>query len=199
MMKIQAMDALNEAVKILKNDGVIIYPTDTLYGLGADATSLKAIRKIYKIKGRKFNKPLSISVSSIEQAEKYVKFDERSLKIAKRFFPGPLTIILPQKKEMKFISKDGKIAIRIPDNSFILNMIEKFGRPITSTSANIAGKKDPVKLSDIPVEVKEKCDLIIDGGVCKYRKPSTVVDIKLKKIIREGVITKKQLKHAGVA
>ena len=198
-MRIQAEDALIEAVKILKRGGVIIYPTDTLYGLGADATSPRAIKKIYKIKGRKFNKPLSISFSDIKQAKKYVKFDERSLKITKNFLPGPLTLILIQKKKMKFISKDGKIAIRIPDNSFTLNLIEKFGKPIISTSANIAGKKNPIRLADIPIEVKEKCDLIIDGGVCKYRKPSTVVDVKLKKIIREGVITKKQLKQAGVA
>jgi len=194
-MKIMKTDfALNEAVRVLKNGGIVIYPTDTLYGLGADATKENAIKKVYKIKGREFKKPLSICVADLKQAKRFVKFDNYSLKIAKKFLPGPLTMVLPAKKRMKYISKEGKIAIRIPDNSFTLKLLKKFGKPITATSANVTGMKNPVRLADIDYEVKKKCDLIIDRGTCKYKKPSTVIDMGSGKIIREGVITRKQLR-----
>jgi L-threonylcarbamoyladenylate synthase len=195
MKILKTSNALDEAVKVLKEGGVIIYPTDTLYGLGVDATSKRAIKRVYKIKGRKFHKPLSICVANLKQAKKIVKLDEYSFEIAKKFLPGPLTLVVPQKKEMKYISKNKKIAIRIPDNYFALKLLKKFGKPITATSANLAGKKDPIKFSDIDEKVKVRCDLIIDGGTCRFKKSSTVVDTKMKRVIREGVITKKQLQR----
>lgn len=186
-------EALKEAVKVLKRGGVIIYPTDTLYGLGADATSSKAKKKIYKIKGRNFHKPLSICVADLNQAKKFVKFDSLSLQITKKFLPGPLTLVLPQKKEIKYVSQKGKIAVRIPDNTFTLKLLKRFGKPITATSANLSGEKDPAKLSDINNKVKSQCDLIIDGGNFKFKKPSTVFDVESKKILREGAVSKRKL------
>ncbi|MBS3055400.1 MAG: threonylcarbamoyl-AMP synthase [Candidatus Aenigmarchaeota archaeon] len=186
--------ALTEAVEVLKNGGVIIYPTDTVYGMGADATSANAVKKIYRIKGRKSRKPLSICVSDLKMAKEYVKFDKVSLRMARKFLPGPLTLVLPQKRRIKFVSKDGKIAIRIPENKFALRLAKKFGRPIISTSANMSGKKPPVKISEIEGKVRRKCDLVIDGGACRFKKPSTIVDFKLRKIIREGAVKSSELR-----
>jgi len=186
-------ESLKEAVKVLRSGGVIIYPTDTLYGLGADATSNKAKKKIYKIKGRDFRKPFSICVADLKHAKNFVMFDELSLRVAKKFLPGPLTLVIPQKKEMKYVSKEGKIAVRIPDNYFTLKLLKKFGKPITATSANLSGGKDPVKISDINNKMKSQCDLIIDGGKCKFKKPSTVFDVESKKILREGAVSKSKL------
>jgi L-threonylcarbamoyladenylate synthase len=186
-------ESLKEAVKVLKSGGVIIYPTDTLYGLGVDATSNKAKKKIYKIKGRDFRKPFSMCVADLKHAKNFVEFDNFSSRLAKKFLPGPLTLVLSQKKEIKYVSQKGKIAVRIPDNSFILKLLKKFGKPITATSANLSGEKDPIKLSDINDKVKSQCDLIIDGGKCKFKKPSTVFDAESKKILREGAISKSKL------
>jgi L-threonylcarbamoyladenylate synthase len=186
-------EALKEAVKVLKRGGVIIYPTDTLYGLGADATSIKAKKNIYKIKGRNFHKPLSICVADLKHAKNFVEFNNFSSRLAKKFLPGPLTLVLPQKKEIKYISQKGKIAVRIPDNSFTLKLLKKFGKPITATSANLSREKDPAKLSDINNKMKSQCDLIIDSGNCKFKKPSTVFDVESKKILREGAVLKCKL------
>jgi L-threonylcarbamoyladenylate synthase len=186
-------ESLKEAVKVLKSGGVIIYPTDTLYGLGVDATSNKAKKKIYKIKGRDFRKPFSMCVADLKHAKNFVEFDNFSSRLAKKFLPGPLTLVLSQKKEIKYVSQKGKIAVRIPDNSFILKLLKKFGKPITATSANLSGEKDPIKLSDINDKVKSQCDLIIDGGKCKFKKPSTVFDAESKKILREGAVSKSKL------
>jgi len=188
---------ISKVIDVLQNEGVIIYPTDTLYGLGADATSEKAKERIYKIKGRNFGKPLSICFSGIDQADEYVVLDEFSLELARKFLPGPLTLVVRQRKEVRYVSKDGKIAVRVPDNRFMIKVLERFGKPVTSTSANISGETDPIKISDINPSVLEKCDLVIDDGMCKFRKPSTVFDVESKQILREGAITKEQLLDYG--
>ena len=194
-------DAAKEALRVLKNEGTIIYPTDTLYGIGVDATSDKAKEKVYEIKGRDSSKPMSICVADIKQASEFVRVRKETAEIAKKFLPGPLTLVLPQRREMKamkFVSKDGKIAIRIPDNKFTLSLVKAFGKPITSTSANLSGQKDPAKISDIDSSVREKCDLIIDGGICKYSMLSTIVDVKKRKVLREGAIARETLRKAGL-
>jgi L-threonylcarbamoyladenylate synthase len=186
------------AVSILKNGGTIIYPTDTLYGIGADATSDMAKEKVYEIKGRDFTKTLSICVSDIRRAEKFVKVSREFAKILEKFLPGPLTVIAPQKKEMKYVSNDKKIAIRIPDNQFALALLKKFGKPITATSANLSGQSDPSSIERIDAAVREKCDLVIDSGKCKYAMPSTVLDVEERKILREGAIKKEMLVKEGL-
>ena len=186
------------AVDIIKNNGLVVYPTDTLYGIACNALSKKAITKVYKAKGREFKKPLSIAFHSLLQAKKHVKFNKTALKLAKKFLPGPLTIVLPMKyrfpKELTLGSKN--VGIRIPNNKVALELIKKFGYPITATSANISGDKDPVVAEDAIKQIGDKVDLILDGGKCKLENPSTVVkvlDNKIK-ILREGAIKRHQLK-----
>jgi len=186
------------AVDVLKSDGLVVFPTDTLYGLASSALSRKGIMKVYKAKGREFKKPLSIAFHSLIQAKKYVKFNKTALKLAKKFLPGPLTIVLPMKhrfpKEVTFGSKN--VGIRVPDNKIALKLIKECGFPITATSANISGNKDPVTAEDAINQIGDKADLVLDGGRCKLKKPSTVIEVVDNKInvIREGVIKKKQLK-----
>lgn len=185
------------AVDVLKNDGLVVFPTDTLYGLASNALSRKGIIKVYKAKGRSFRKPLSIAFHSLIQAKKYAKFNKTALKLAKKFLPGPLTIVLQMKyrfpKELTFGSK--KLGVRIPDNKIALELIKECGFPITATSANISGNKDPVTAEDAINQIGDKADLILDGGRCKLKKPSTVIEVldsKIK-ILREGAINKNKL------
>jgi L-threonylcarbamoyladenylate synthase len=181
----------------IKSGKIVVYPTDTLYGIGVNALDKKMIGKVFKIKGRKINKPLLIAVDSLKTAGKYVKFNNTSLKLAKKFLPGPLTLILPLKKKLPKILTQGKneVGIRIPDNKFTLEFIRKCGFPLTSTSANISGGLNPTTSAEAIKQIGDHVDLIIDAGRCKYKKPSTIVRIVNNEIeiVREGAISKKKL------
>jgi len=190
------MEKIDSAVNIIKNGGVVVYPTDTLYGLGSNALDKRAVKRVFEIKGRKFNKPVSIAFSSFEQAKKYVKFNYTALKLAKKFLPGPLTLILPLKKKLPKNLTQGKneIGIRIPDNKIALELIKKSGVPITATSANLSGGRDPATAKEAIKQIGNKVDLILDAGRCKYNKGSTIVKIVDGiEIIREGVIPKEKI------
>ncbi len=188
---------INYAANVLESGGIAILPTDTLYALSASALDKKCIKKIYKIKGRKFDKPLSIMFYSLSQARKYVKFNKLALKIARKFLPGPLTLVLTMKckfpKELTFGSK--KVGIRIPDNKITLEILKKVKIPIIATSANISGKKNSIDVKTALSQIGNRVDVILDQGRCKYNKPSTVVELAKDdvKIVREGVISKKEL------
>lgn len=186
------------AADVLKNDGIVVYPTDTLYGVAADALSRKAVIKVYNAKGRDFKKPLSIAFDSLSHARKYVKFNKITLRLARKFLPGPLTMILPMRykfpKELTYGSEN--VGVRIPDNRIALELIKEFGYPITATSANISGNDDPVTAEDAANQIGNKVNLVLDGGRCKLRKPSTIMKISNDEIeiVREGAIRKGSLR-----
>lgn len=186
---------IDNAVKIIKSGGVVVYPTETVYGLGADATNSRAIKKVYDVKGRNYNKPLSVAVSNVKEAKKIVYWNKYAEKLSEEFMPGPLTIILKIKKSFpkKLTAGKKKIGIRIPSHPVALELLKKLKKPITATSANVSGTKpqnDYVKMKN---SMKDKVDLIIPC-VVKYGKPSTVVDLTGKpKILRVGVIPKKEI------
>ncbi|MBI2084067.1 MAG: threonylcarbamoyl-AMP synthase [Candidatus Aenigmarchaeota archaeon] len=189
---------LKIAADALENGGLIAYPTDTLYGLGADALNRKAVKSVYRVKGRDFRKPLTIMFSSLKQAKKYVKFDPISLKLARKFLPGPLTLILPTKARFpkELTLGMNRVGVRIPDNQIAVELVKLYNAPITSTSANISGEKDPITVEDVVTQLGDKVNLILDGDKCKYKKPSTIVEVvngKVK-VIRKGVIKKGKLK-----
>ncbi len=191
---------LNKAIRVLNTGGVIIYPTETIYGLGADVTNKNAVNKIFEIKRRDKFKPLLIAVSSIEMAKKYVWWNKYADVLAKKYLPGPLSLVLSVKDESidENIYQGGiKVGIRIPKNEFALKIISRFNKPITSTSANVSGEKPPIKVEDISEEIKDKVDLIIDKGECEIKKPSTIVDVSSypPRLIREGVINFEEIKE----
>lgn len=183
-------DILEEIKNILENDGLIVYPTDTLYALGANALSKEAIRKVFEIKGRDYNKPISIALKNLEEAKKYFIFNEVAEKIAKKFLPGPLTIILLSYVLPKELSFTQKFSFRIPDNEIALKILNSISFPLTATSANISEGKNPINAEIAIKQIGKYVDLVLDCGKCKYGKPSTVIDLSEGKIIliREGVI-----------
>lgn len=174
------------AVNILEDDGLIVYPTDTIYGLGANIFSQKAIRKVYSIKGRDYSKPLSVSVSEIEDIDKIAHVD--GIEEIKKLLPGPFTIILNKKENVSPLLTAGgeKIGIRIPYNAISRELTRKF--PITSTSANLSGESVPESADEIVELWGDSVDLVIDGGKLQGTH-STVVDWTTQppKVIREGV------------
>ncbi|MEM2924907.1 MAG: L-threonylcarbamoyladenylate synthase [Methanocellales archaeon] len=178
------MDVIKKAVEVLNRDGIVIYPTETVYGLGCNAYSLNAVKRVFEIKKRKANEPLSLAVSSFEMLQEIAYVDEAAWDFIVKFLPGPITVLLLKKPIVPdFVTSGSKIVgIRFPDHKIALELISQFGKPITSTSANISGEPAP-KSAD---EVKVKADFLIDGGKCYYGKASTIVDLVNKKIVREG-------------
>ena len=190
---------VSDAITALRAGGVIIYPTDTLYGLGADALSDEAVAKIYSIKGRDERKPIHCIVADMEMAEKFAEVNDEARKLAKEFFPGSLTLILKKRKGIETGIAKGidTIGIRIPNNEFCLSLAREFGKPVTTTSANIAGVKPEKSVGKIIAQLGKSADLVdlaIDAGDPPAdgteRLPSTIVDVSSGKpiILREGAI-----------
>lgn len=190
---------LSEAIEALRKGQVIVYPTDTLYGLGADIFNKAAVEKVFKIKKRKKTSPLPVAVANISEIEKIAFIDSKSKNLIRKFLPGKLSIILKKKDIVSDLVTAGlnKVAIRIPNNKIALDLLSKFG-PLTSTSANIHGEKPLFNIEDIRFRFcVSDISVYIDGGVLDG-KPSTIVDLTEKpfKIVRLGAITEKELMDA---
>lgn len=197
-MRIIKLDknAVLEAVEVLKNGGLVVYPTETLYGIGADATNVKAIGKLTEYKERPFGKPYSIAVADQKMAEEYVELNDSAKNLYREFLPGPLTIVSKGKHRVAkgVESEDGTLGIRIPDYKLVIDIVRRLDKPITATSANASYKKRPYKVSDILENISDKqkglIDLIIDAGELPHREPSTVIDTTLDEpvTLRQGEI-----------
>jgi L-threonylcarbamoyladenylate synthase len=190
---------LSKAIDALKKGEIVVYPTDTIYGLGADIFDIDAVKKVFIIKNRPFDNPLSIAVCNIGELEKIAILNEATRKLAKKFLPGKLTLILNKKKIIPDIVTAGleKVAIRIPDNRVTLKLLSEFG-PLTATSANIHGKKTPVIIKDVIMQFK-KGDISSYINIGKLEgRPSTIVDATDKnvKILRLGAIQEKEILDA---
>ena len=177
------MDPVEEAAQVLMHDGIVIYPTDTVYGLGGDIFSDESILKVYEAKRRPLSQPVSIAVSSCDMIHGVAKVDEYATGFIDHFLPGPITIVIPARNSVPGILTGGTglIGIRFPRHPLALRLISLIDTPITATSANISGAKDPV----IPDECNVAHDYLIDGGKLPGT-PSTVVDIAGRRIIRAG-------------
>ncbi|MGA3291672.1 MAG: L-threonylcarbamoyladenylate synthase [Candidatus Microgenomates bacterium] len=189
-------NAVSKAVAVLQRGGLVIYPTETLYGIGADATNPKAIKRLTEYKNRPFGKPYSIAVTDWKMADDYVELNETAKNLYKKFLPGPLTVISKGKHKVApgVESEDGTLGIRIPDYKLVTDILKAYGKPITSTSANASYKKRPYKISDILENISQKqkdlIDLIIDAGELPKNDPSTVIDTTLDDpvTLRQGEI-----------
>ncbi|MFH1447607.1 MAG: L-threonylcarbamoyladenylate synthase [Candidatus Micrarchaeota archaeon] len=181
-------NAVEKAVDALKKGNMIVYPTDTLYGLGANATSEEAVAKVKEAKGRDDGKPISIMCSGLPMIKEYcdVSIENKIAMIG--MLPGPFTVILPVKKGLPGNLCEKTVGVRVPRYFFLLNVIKKCGFPITGTSANLSGGKSPCCIDDIPGSILDSVDVVIDGGKCPYSAPSTVVDMCGKKpgVLRQG-------------
>lgn len=191
---IESDEGVKEAVEILKKGGLVIYPTDTLYGLGCNALDELALKSVFAAKKRPVSNPLSIAVSDIEMMKEYAELPSEAEKLADAFLPGALTIVL-KKKNLPDILTGGlaKVGIRIPNSDITLKLTELLGAPITATSANISGNSPPVSVEEAISQIPE-ADVILNRGQLKERVPSTIVDLSGKpKILRKGAIKKAEL------
>ncbi len=177
---------VSEVVSVWRSGGLVVYPTDTVYGLGADAENEAAVLKVYEIKGREREKPLTIAVSDFEMLEKYAVLNEVSRELVRHFLPGKVTFILPKTERVLDSVNPRAIGVRIPDLDLTRHLIRSFGRAVTATSANRSGsppKRDPREVAE-----EIEADLILDYGVLPPSKPSTVVDLTGERpvLVREG-------------
>lgn len=192
----------HQAATLLATGALISFPTETVYALAADSRSDAAIARIYAAKGRSQQVPLALLVKDMAQAATVAQVDERAKKLAARFFPGPLTLVLPVKQDAPLspLLNQGKstIAIRIPDHPVALSILEAFGHPIAGTSANISGAQSAIKATDIPPALAEHIALIVDGGTAELQTASTIVDLTLPEItlLRKGNISYTEIMHA---
>jgi len=188
-------EGIRKASKTIKNGGVVVFPTDTVYGIGCDPYNKEAVQKIYRIKSREISKSLPILAFSKDIATKIVEFDKDSEKIAKKIWPGPLTIILKltDEKLRTSLNVDDKIAIRVPKHQCTLELLKKCNF-IIGTSANISGTnsfKDPQEC----YRSIHDFDLFLDGGIITSGGESTIIEFKegKLKIHREGILTRKEI------
>lgn len=185
---------LSKALNALEQGGLVVYPTDTLYALGADIFNEAAVKRVFRVKKRPFDVPLPVAVSTIVDIEKIAFVDKKVRLLAERFLPGQLTMVLNKKNVVPDIVTSGldKIAVRIPDNKFALELLSVFG-PLTVTSANIHDIETPNNVKDIDAQLKG-VDVYLDHGVLDGL-PSTLVDMTSDEpmFLREGKITKKEI------
>lgn len=177
------MDPIDIAVQVLRRDGLVVYPTETVYGLGVDALSENAIMKIYEIKSRPLSRSISIAVSDMDMLEAVAVVDDVSRAFIEQFLPGPVTVVLPAKSCLPEIltGGTGMIGIRWPDHAVALAIISRLDSPITATSANISNGDPPTRPEDVYIPN----DYLVDGGELPGT-PSTVVDMVLRTILRRG-------------
>jgi L-threonylcarbamoyladenylate synthase len=184
-------ELFSDVKKVIDQGNLVVYPTETLYALGANPFSEKAITKIFQVKNRPLTLPISVAVSDLEMMKGIAEVSELAQKIAMQFLPGPLTLLMKKKAQFPLILTSGSdlIGIRIPKHKAALKIIEETG-PITVTSANLHSQPDPKNLDVAVNQLGEKVTLYIDCGECEYQSPSTIVDVSTAsaKIIRKGVI-----------
>lgn len=195
-------ERISLAAEHINQGKVIAFPTETVYGLAADAINEEAINRIYQIKGRDSSTPMQVMVKDYQNAQQIGVFNENAEKLANKFWPGALTIIVERKDNglVSPIVSRGRstIGIRIPDHEIALDLLKEFSKALATTSANISGEDSLLNAKDISKTFGEKIDFIIDGGVSDIGIASTVVDCTTSevKILREGAISEDQVLEA---
>ena len=174
-------EEIKKAVEVLQLGGNLLYPTDTIWGIGCDATNFRAVEKVQKLKRRTLPKPMIILVANIDMLKQYVQeIPEVAIDLIQSV-TDPLTIIYPQSRNLpkNLVAPDQSVAIRIPRNEFCQKLVKDFGKPITSTSANISGERSPLSFSKVADEIRQGVDYVVDfrQEMINGPKPSTIVRI----------------------
>lgn len=191
---------LKEPAKIIKDGGIVVFPTETVYGIGVNGLNKNALKKLYEVKQRPLNKPISLLVNSIEMINQLTKnITKLEYALMKEFFPGPLTIILQKKDIVPNIltANSDTVGIRMPSNKIALELIKYAGVPIATPSANLSGKPTGTNFKDIIKDFDGKADYFIDGKISKTGFASTIIKVtdEVPHILRQGPITKEQIRN----
>ncbi len=194
------LNKIKIAAEVIKKGNLVAFPTETVYGLGADAFNEKAVVKIFQAKGRPFNDPLIVHIADIKELNRLSKqIPSVALKFAKAFWPGPLTLVLRKSELISDIITAGldTVAVRMPDDNIALSLIREAQTPIVAPSANLFGRTSPTNAHHVADDLDGKIEMIIDGGKTKVGVESTVLDITTKpvRVLRAGGISVEQLKE----
>ena len=191
---------IEKGVKILQKGGVIAFPTDTVYGLGADAFNSLAVERIYEVKNRPKHQQLPLLIADIKQLATLASpIPEIARFLAKRFWPGGLTLVLHKADSVAvYLAPGPTIAVRIPNHPVCLTLIQHLGDPIIGTSANISGQSSALTAEEVEQQLGGKIDFVINGGKCPGGKESTIVDATCEPpiILRQGIIPSHEIAQA---
>ena len=192
---------LQVAACIIENGGLVAFPTETVYGLGANALDPEAVAKVYKAKGRPSDNPMIVHISRASDIGQLTpELSQRIIKLIENFWPGPLTLVVPKKAEVPDITTGGldTVAVRMPDDKVALRIITLAGCPIAAPSANLSGKPSPTKASHVIDDLDGKIDAIVCGADCRVGIESTVLDVssEVATILRPGIITAENIEAA---
>ncbi len=180
-----------QLITILKDGGVVVIPTDTLYALSARASSATALRRIYELKGRNINRPLSLFMADVEDLRRHFHLTTDAERLADAFLPGPLTLVLRPRVPFPpwLMGPTGGVGVRVPAHRLPRGLVRAIGEPLTATSANVSGGRDALVIEELPPSLTQGVEMIIDGGRVKG-VASTVVDCTGKqiKVLREGAV-----------
>ena len=193
---------LKQPAKIIWNGGIVLFPTETVYGIGTNGLDSNAVKRLYEIKQRPLNKPISLLVNSLDMVNKVAEnITDLEYALMKNFFPGPLTIILNKKSIVPDIvtANSGTVGVRMPANEIAIKLIECSGVPLATPSANISGKPSGTDLKDIMIDFNGKVDFFIDDGPSKIGLASTIVQVTngVPHILRQGSITENEIMNVA--
>lgn len=191
-------ETIEKAAEVLRRGGLVVFPTETVYGLAADATNEPAVLRIFEVKGRPVGNPLPVQVASVDDVRSLVKsIPASAVRMMQDFFPGPLTIVFEAGEGVSplITAGTGKIGVRMPDHDAALDMIREFGGPIIATSANLSGQNAPVTAEEAIENLGGGVDFVVDAGPARIKMSSTVVDVTTDPpgILRKGSVSEKDL------
>ncbi|MEF8807700.1 L-threonylcarbamoyladenylate synthase [Natronomonas sp.] len=177
---------LTEAVAAIRRGDLVVYPTETVYGLAADALDAEAIERVFEAKGRSRDKPISMALPDAEVARDYTRLSDREASFCARFLPGPVTVLLERTDRVPdaLVAGEDRVGIRVPDHDLARELARRTG-PITSTSANKSGESSARRVADIAPEVRERVAVVLDTGETPGTE-STVVNVAENEIVRRG-------------
>jgi L-threonylcarbamoyladenylate synthase len=181
---------IERAARAIREDEIVVYPTETVYGLGADARSATAVERVFEAKGRARSNPLSMAVPDVGSAGRYVDLTERERRFAREFLPGPVTVVVAAGGDLPDVLTAGRdrVGVRIPDHETALSLLERVAPvPITATSANRSGEASVRRVAALDPAIREAADVVLDGGETGGTE-STVVDVERGEIHRHGAL-----------
>jgi len=199
LLPAENLDAIPRALQIIRQGGVVAFPTDTVYGIGVSVFSSECIEKLFIAKGRDAAKAIPVLVGDLAQLDLVAaSVSEAALRLAQRFWPGPLTLVVRRHPSLpRVLSPLPTVGVRMPDHPIALTLLRQSG-PLATTSANLSGGPDPSSAQDVLAQLSGRIDLVLDGGTCPGGVPSTVVDCTSSdlRLLRPGPLSLEDLKQA---